>query len=215
MYASGVPFGILIDTKGPRWSVLIGAIALACGYFPLYSAYSKGAGSMSFSALCFFGFLTGMGSCSAFSGAIKVSATNWPHHRGTATAFPLSGFGLSAFAFTLIAHFAFPDNTAHYLLMLAIGTFVMVFTGMIFLRMTPPSSPYEPIPSEESARPAFVRKNSNPLQRTNSRHNRQSSKNGNHGEPGKHLSTPCIFLSMYTCPRHSIYTSRHPRCRSR
>ncbi|GAB7354640.1 hypothetical protein MBLNU459_g5074t1 [Dothideomycetes sp. NU459] len=185
MYASGVPFGFLIDTKGPRWSVLIGAIALACGYFPLYSAYTNGPGSMSFSALCFFGFLTGMGSCSAFSGAIKVSATNWPQHRGTATAFPLSGFGLSAFAFTLIAHFAFPDNTAHYLLMLAIGTFAMVFTGMIFLRMTPPSSSqYQPIAGDDGARPPFARKNSNPLQRTSSRHSRHSSKHGAQGEVG-------------------------------
>lgn len=206
---------MLIDTKGPRWSVLIGAISLACGYFPLYSAYEKGPGSMSLSALCFFGFLTGMGSCSAFSGAIKVSATNWPHHRGTATAFPLSGFGLSAFAFTMIAHFAFPDNTAHYLLMLAIGTFVMVFTGMLFLRMTPPTPSYEPIASEEGPRPAFVRKNSNPLVRTTSRHSKHSSKSGNHDEQGKLFSILALPASMQSPTSHLPYTSRHRRCRTR
>lgn len=187
MYASGVPFGILIDTKGPRWSVLIGSIALALGYFPLWSAYNKGPGSMSVGALSFFSFLTGMGSCSAFSGAIKVSATNWPDHRGSATAFPLSGFGLSAFAFTLIGNFAFPGNTAGYLLMLAIGTFVMVFTGMIFLRMQPPKSPYQSVPTDEDARPAYVRKNSNQMERTTSRHARSSSKNSFVDEPGMYL----------------------------
>ena len=203
MYASGVPFGILIDTKGPRWSVLIGAIALACGYFPLWSAYNSGPGSMSVGTLSFFSFLTGMGSCSAFSGAIKVSATNWPHHRGTATAFPLSGFGLSAFAFTLISTFAFPDNTSRYLLMLAIGTFGMVFTGMLFLRIHPAASPYQAIPSEEEGRPAYARRNSNQLHRTTSRHSRHSSKASVHGEPGKLVSLPSLpnfHIRSCTCP---------------
>ena len=36
MYAMGIPAGILIDRKTPRWGVFFGAIALACGYFPIY-----------------------------------------------------------------------------------------------------------------------------------------------------------------------------------
>ncbi|KAG9692624.1 putative MFS transporter, partial [Aureobasidium melanogenum] len=181
MYASGIPFGILIDTKGPRWAILIGACSLACGYFPLYSAYQKGPGSMSFPALCFFGFLTGMGSCCAFAGSIKVSATNWPHHRGTATAFPLSGFGLSAFVFTLIGSFAFPNDTADYLLMLAIGTFVMVFVGSFFMQLMPPSSPYQAVPTEDETRPPRIRKNSHDLQ--SGRHSRDASSSNFPGEP--------------------------------
>lgn len=203
MYASGIPIGVLIDSRGPRWGVLLGSICLACGYFPLYSAYVKGAGSMSVSALSFFGFLTGVGSCSAFSGCLKVCATNWPHHRGTATAFPLSAFGLSAFAFTLISGFAFPDNTANYLLMLAIGTFCLVFGGMLFLRMTPPPSPYQSLPTEEGGRPAYTRKDSNQLHRTTSGHSRHSSKASVHDEPGKSFS--CTVLSkrrfLSPCPR--------------
>ncbi|KAI4736537.1 putative MFS transporter [Aureobasidium sp. EXF-12298] len=181
MYASGIPFGILIDTKGPRWAILIGAFSLACGYFPLYSAYQKGPGSMSFPALCFFGFLTGMGSCCAFAGSIKVSATNWPHHRGTATAFPLSGFGLSAFVFTLIGSFAFPNDTGDYLLMLAIGTFVMVFVGSFFMRLMPPSTPYQAVPTEDETRPQRIRKNSHDLQ--SARHSRDGSRSSLPGEP--------------------------------
>ncbi|KEQ81148.1 putative MFS transporter [Aureobasidium pullulans EXF-150] len=181
MYASGIPFGILIDTKGPRWAILIGAVSLACGYFPLYSAYQKGAGSMSFSALCFFGFLTGMGSCCAFAGSIKVSATNWPHHRGTATAFPLSGFGLSAFVFTLIGSFAFPNDTGDYLLMLAIGTFCMVFVGSFFMKLMPPASPYQAVPTEDEGRPARIRKNSHDLQSAS--HSRDGSRSSLPGEP--------------------------------
>lgn len=191
MYASGVPFGMLIDTKGPRLGVFIGSIALACGYFSLYTAYNQGAGSYSIGLLCFFGFLTGMGSCVAFSGAIKVCATNWPAHRGTATAFPLSGFGLSAFAFTMISGFAFPDNTAHYLLLLAIGTFALVFCGMFFLRMTPPSS-YEPVTTSGERRPAFMRSNSNHLQRTRSGHSKTSSNGSVREGVGKYPFPTCV-----------------------
>jgi len=166
MYASGIPMGMLIDSKGPRWGVFIGAVALACGYFPLYSAYEKGPGSMPVALLCVASLLTGLGSCSAFSGAIKVSASNWPTHRGTATAFPLSAFGLSALAFTTISGFAFPDNTGSYLLLLSIGTFCIVFTGMFFLRMTPPPATYAAISTDDSDRPGFPRKNSNQMRRT-------------------------------------------------
>ena len=211
MYASGVPFGILIDTKGPRWSVMIGAISLACGYFPLWSAYNNGPGSMSVGTLSFFSFLTGMGSCSAFSGAIKVSASNWPHHRGTATAFPLSGFGLSAFVFTMISTFAFPDDTSRFLLMLAIGTFGLVFVGMLFLRMIPPTSPYQAIPTEEGGRPNHPRKNSSELQKSVSKHGRH----GSIDEPGTFPSSStssCLhhmykYMNMLPTQHHTVIPS--------
>lgn len=35
MYAGGIPVGILIDHKGPRWGLLLGAILLAAGYYPI------------------------------------------------------------------------------------------------------------------------------------------------------------------------------------
>ncbi len=37
MYAMGVPAGILVDHRGPRLGVLVGAIALAVGYFPIHT----------------------------------------------------------------------------------------------------------------------------------------------------------------------------------
>jgi len=185
MYASGIPTGMIIDAKGPRWGVLIGAICLACGYFPLYTAFDKGPGSIPFAVLCLSSFLTGMGSCSAFAGTIKTCATNWPQHRGTATAFPLSGFGLSAFAFTMIGGFAFPNDAGDLLLLLSIGTFTIVFVGMFFLRMTPPSASYQSIPSDEPGRPGFSRKDSNQMHRSSSRHSKQSSRDGINQDPSK------------------------------
>jgi Na+/melibiose symporter-like transporter len=92
---------------------------------------------MSVGLLSFFSFLTGTGSCTAFSAAIKTSTYNWPLHRGTASAFPLSAFGLSAFVFTLIANVAFGDSPSSYLLMLAIGTLILNSVSIIFIRLIP------------------------------------------------------------------------------
>lgn len=156
MYAMGIPGGILIDSKGPRWGVLMGCICLAAGYFPLKSAYDNGPASMGVPLLCFFGLLSGMGSCTAFSAAIKASASNWPQHRGTATAFPLSAFGLSAFFYTTLAAWIFPGDTNGYLSLLAFGTTAMTFMGMLFLRIVPMTKDdgqgsYGVVPDEDQA----------------------------------------------------------------
>ncbi|KAF2218335.1 major facilitator superfamily domain-containing protein [Elsinoe ampelina] len=167
MYATGIPIGLVVDGRGPRLAVLIGSICLAAGYFPLYIAYDRGPGQTNFVLLCLASLFTGIGSCSAFSGAIKVCATNWPHHRGTATAIPLSAFGLSAFAYTTIKQLAFPGDAGHLLLFLSIGTFTTVFAGMLFLRLLPPGTSYTSVPSDERA--ATARRDSNLLSRTDSR----------------------------------------------
>lgn len=172
MYAMGIPGGILIDSRGPRWGVIAGCISLACGYFPLRSAYISGPGSMGMPALCFFGLLTGMGSCTAFSASLKVCATNWPKHRGTATAFPLSAFGLSAFFYTAVASVLFPHDTAGYLGLLAGGTTAMVFLGMFFLQIIRQNSPYEAVPTDE--RPGVARRDSNRMRRTSTPTNKRN-----------------------------------------
>jgi hypothetical protein len=90
----------------------------------------------------------------AFQAAIKTSALNWPHHRGTATAFPLAAFGLSAFFFSLFGGVLFPGNTADFLMLLACGTFGLTLGGFFFLRVLPlstsSSSNYHAVQSGES-----------------------------------------------------------------
>ncbi|EEP81649.1 conserved hypothetical protein [Uncinocarpus reesii 1704] len=151
-YASGVPIGLLIDSKGPRPGTLIGTVALFLGYFPIHRAYASGPGSMSVPVLCFFSFLTGLGSCAAFSASIKTAASNYPHHRGSATAFPLAAFGLSAFFFSTIATFAFHDDTSLFLLALAVGTSSLIFVSSFFVKLLPHPSPssYATISDHES-----------------------------------------------------------------
>ena len=52
----------------------------------------------------------------------------------------LSGFGLSAFIFSSIAHVAFPGDTPSFLLVLAIGTSLPMILGILFVRPIPPSN---------------------------------------------------------------------------
>lgn len=170
MYLVGVPVGIFVDTKGPRPAVIVGSFLLALGYFPLRQAYNHGSGSVA--ACCFYSFCTGFGGCCAFSAAVKTSALNWPNHRGTATAFPLAAFGLSAFFFSIFAQYTFPGSTGDFLLLLAAGTFGMTFVSFFFLRVLPHSAYSAVRPSD-----TLARTNSNPLLRTRSHGSRSNHSN--------------------------------------
>ncbi|KAK8207047.1 major facilitator superfamily domain-containing protein [Phyllosticta capitalensis] len=151
MYASGIPTGMLVDSKGPRPAGFLGSILIFAGYFPLKKAYDNGPGSMNMFLLSFLSFLTGLGSSGAFSAALKTAATNWPNHRGTATAFPLAAFGLSAFFFTTISRVVFPGNTSGLLMLLACLTFGMAFVGTFFLQLvSPQSASYSAVPTGEN-----------------------------------------------------------------
>lgn len=91
------------------------------------------------------------------------AALNWPNHRGTATAFPLSAFGLGAFFFAFISNVAFPDNTSSFLLLLSLGCLSMAFVSVAFLRVVPRTQLYAPVSTIED------RRSSNPLRRTKSK----------------------------------------------
>ncbi|KAE8148370.1 major facilitator superfamily domain-containing protein [Aspergillus avenaceus] len=150
MYASGVPLGLLTDARGPRLTTFLGAITLGIGYYPIYSAYEHGQGSLSVGLLSFFSFLTGFGSCSAFSASIKTAASNFPDHRGTATAFPLAAFGLSAFFWSNVSSLIFKDDTGQFLLLLALGTSILNLVSIPLLRLMPPAEPYIPLSRNRS-----------------------------------------------------------------
>ncbi|EGR44262.1 uncharacterized protein TRIREDRAFT_112458 [Trichoderma reesei QM6a] len=147
MYTLGIPIGMFVDERGSRPAVLAGAFLLAIGYAPLCISFEKAAGSVP--VLCFFSYLTGLGGCMAFAGAVKTSALNWPTHRGTATAFPLAAFGLSAFFFSFVGAVFFPGSTSSFLMLLAWGAFGLTFSGYFFLKVFPRVS-YQEVPSEAS-----------------------------------------------------------------
>ena len=105
---------------------------------------------------------------------------NWPDHRGTATAFPLSAFGLSAFFFASISSLAFPDNTQDLLLLLAIATFTIPFVGSFLLRVVPIPQSYDPLPSSNERSSSDA---STLLERSKSEYSRPSIRRLTH-EPG-------------------------------
>ncbi|KAI2636988.1 MFS general substrate transporter [Hypomontagnella submonticulosa] len=183
MYSMGVPVGLFVDSKGPRPAVMVGAFLLGLGYFPLHQAYDAGHGSVPW--MCFVSYLTGLGGCMAFAAAVKTSALNWPHHRGTATAFPLAAFGLSAFFFALIGSIFFPGSPSKFLMLLAYGTFGLTFAGFFFLRVLPPHSPYHAVPDAE---PGLV--DSRELHRTTSEEGKARAGRGHPSEPGMSSNTP-------------------------
>ena len=168
MYLSGIPLGMMIDRWGPRWGVALGAACLGGGYFPIQlginsfpvgpiaetlteiEAYVRGEGSFSVPLLCFFSYLTGAGSCSAFLASLKVCALNFPNSRGTATAFPLAAFGLSAFLFSTVCVFAFEDDISKFLLMLAIGTVALVAVPFFLLKISLPNTSYANLPQHDA-----------------------------------------------------------------
>ena len=167
------------------------------------TAFESGPGSIALPWLCFFAFLTGIGGASAFSGSIKTcmqaflsincytglslsAALNWPTHRGTATAFPLSGFGLGAFFFAFISNVAFPDNTSSFLLFLSLGCLSFCYLCVAFLRIVPQIQLYTPVATNEG------RRSSNLLRRTRSKDSKSHHQNE---EPGtlsndSHASPP-------------------------
>ncbi|KAG8905762.1 hypothetical protein FRB99_008335 [Tulasnella sp. 403] len=89
-------------------------------------------------ALMFWEALTGLGSCAAISAAMNATAKSFPDkRRATVTGLVISGFGLSAFLFSTIAHIFFPGNTSDFLLLLALGTSIPPVIGILFIRIVP------------------------------------------------------------------------------
>lgn len=114
-------------------------------------AFDAGPGVYSVASLCLFSFFTGAGSSAAFTASIKAAALNFPDHRGTATAFPLAAFGLSAFFFATLA-LAVPQDTSSFLLLLASGTVLLPAVSFFFLHTFPAPRTYEQLPQHESQR---------------------------------------------------------------
>ena len=130
---------------------------------------------MGIALLSLFCFLTGFGSCSAFSASIKTgmstwqhfivsasqltqtsAASNFPDHRGTATAFPLAAFGLSALFWSTVSAVLFKDDTGRFLLLLSLGTFFLNMVSIPFLKIMPPTDEYQSLAGERA--PAETRR---------------------------------------------------------
>lgn len=118
--------GVLIDKTGHRIPVALGGTLLFTGYLTIYIAYQHKVASMILLAVSLFG--CGFGGTLCFMSTVKVTAVCFPHIKGTATAIPLAGFGLSALFFTLL--WTFIKSTENMILSLSLVT-----SGLAFIHL--------------------------------------------------------------------------------
>ncbi|KZT13250.1 MFS general substrate transporter [Laetiporus sulphureus 93-53] len=164
VYGSAPIWGRIADTRGPRSLLVMAFFALAIGYTGIRYFFDKGlpenSSSLSLFGICmlvFFGFLTGLGGNGGLVTAMNATAKSWPDRaRATMNGIVISGFGLSAFLFSTLAHLFFPGNTSDFLLVLAIGTSLPMILGFFLIRPIPLShSELSHSPEDEAIEEVF------------------------------------------------------------
>ncbi|CCG81024.1 Putative uncharacterized protein [Taphrina deformans PYCC 5710] len=129
------PFaGKLVDKTGQRLALLLSSLSLFSGYYGLHWLYVNATkGSVNPVTLCFYSFLTGVGSSLGNSATLNACAKSFPDNRGTSTAFPIAMYGLSAFLFSRISYMFFTGRTDQFLLLLAVSCGLALFVSSIFV----------------------------------------------------------------------------------
>lgn len=141
MSFSGPFVGIIVDKAGFALPVCTSILCTFVGYLIVLTCYNHVIQNVPL--LAFALFLIGIGCTAAFSASVKCTAVNFPQIRGTATATTMSGYGLSAFALSLIAQItntskSSSDNAGHMLTILVlVPTALMCFFGPVVIRSQP------------------------------------------------------------------------------
>ncbi|KAF7364102.1 NmrA domain-containing protein [Mycena sanguinolenta] len=144
VYISAPFWGRIVDSQGPRIPLGFGFVFLFFGYTGIRHFYDVGVkggstlSSLSLGLLIACSFMTGAGGNAGFTGAVNSTAKSFPDKaRATTTGIVLSGFGLSAFFFSTLAHVLFPGDTSSLLLLLSLGTALTTIIGLFFVRSLP------------------------------------------------------------------------------
>ncbi|KAL8283172.1 hypothetical protein RQP46_005950 [Phenoliferia psychrophenolica] len=158
VYLSGPLVGILVDRRGPRIPLLLGAVLLFLGYTILRTIYNGGEdGSFrtwGVGGLAFGEVLVGIGSSASLTAALNGTAKSFTaKRRGSAVASVVSCFGLSAFFYSTISHAVHGENaTSTFLLILSLGCGGSTVVGSYFVRPAlhaPVVQGYETIGAED------------------------------------------------------------------
>ncbi|KAI3610638.1 mfs transporter [Moniliophthora roreri] len=145
LYLSGPFWGKIVDSHGPKAPLLSAFVLHLVGYSGIRAIYDRGLpeGTKSLSHLMIFllvlcSFMTGVGGNAGMCSGINTTARSFPDHvRGSTTGLVISGFGLSAFFFSTLAHIVAPGNTSSFLLLLALGTSLPMLVGLFTVRPIP------------------------------------------------------------------------------
>ena len=162
MYTSGLFWGRVGDSKGPR-PLLVGAfIFLLVGYSGIRSLFDAGLGEahelsrLRFVLLVMCSLFTGIGGNAGMMSAMNATAKSFPDQivrttnpttparvclrliqRAMVLGVVMSAFGLSAFFFSSISQMLFPGNASDFLLVLGLGTSLPMILGFFFVRPIP------------------------------------------------------------------------------
>lgn len=129
--------GMVID-RNVKLSCLIGAIATFAAYSILGYCYVHESSNLT--PICFGLALVGFGSVSGFYAAVKCCTTNFPHHRGTAGAFPVALYALAGMLFSFICTKLFGDEMDKVFKFLTYVCSSMLFIGCLTLSILVKSS---------------------------------------------------------------------------
>ncbi|CAK7903555.1 hypothetical protein CAAN3_06S07316 [[Candida] anglica] len=130
---AGIPGGLMIDYFGPQVSIVIGSISIFSGYYGAYRIYE--AASNNLGLLCCFMAFMGFGSTVCFFSTLKATQSNFPNHRGSAGALPVSAYGLSATIFSIIAATFFSGNSGGFIGFLSFFCGAVTFVGSWFVHV--------------------------------------------------------------------------------
>ncbi|KAF8341288.1 major facilitator superfamily domain-containing protein [Cantharellus anzutake] len=162
VYSTGPIMGIIADRQGPRILFILAVILLSVGYLGIKLFYDEviglpGAAEHTFTSglviLAIFSYCSGAGGNAGLTAALNATAKSFPDNtRASVTGLVVSGFGLSAFVFSTLAHTVFPGDTSNFLLVLALGTSLPMVIGALIVKVVQQpgeSGSYAPIAAEE------------------------------------------------------------------
>ncbi|KIY68607.1 MFS general substrate transporter [Cylindrobasidium torrendii FP15055 ss-10] len=145
VYSTGPIWGKVVDSKGPKIPLALAFILLFSGYSGIRHIYDQGLlaeqstiSSLTFWSMLVCAFMTGAGGNGGNSACVNAIARTFSEKlRASATGIVLSGYGLSAFLFSTVAHFVFPGDTSSFLLVLSMGTALPMIAGFFLVRTIP------------------------------------------------------------------------------
>ncbi|CAH2353823.1 uncharacterized membrane protein [[Candida] railenensis] len=129
----GLPGGVIIDRFGPQLAILFGSVFITVGYFGVYRIYQAALSSLPL--ICIFMCIMGFGSITSYFATLKAAQANFPKHRGSAGAVPVSCYGLSATLLSIIAASYFNGNSGGFIGFLSIYCGGFTFIGSWFVHI--------------------------------------------------------------------------------
>lgn len=129
----GLPGGVIIDKFGPRAAIIIGSFFITVGYYGVFQIYQDGLSLLLL--ICVFMCLMGFGSITSYFASLKAAQANFPKHRGSAGAIPVSCYGLSATVMSFIAATFYNGNSGAFIGFLSIFCGSITFVGSWFVNI--------------------------------------------------------------------------------